>query len=476
MHKTIWIIRLFACLLLSALVIGVVAAQDTCPADLSALVEACSASPLGSACTASGDAVPLDQLPEDSAPQIIRLSGSGGDLSLTLVGVQLTAYEQGEMASAGVEVGNAAGYNVNLRGGPGSNFDVVGIMRFDERLIADGQSADGAWLRVQVEEGVVAWVSKSLVSNLPELAGLPVVDANSPAGGAVGHVLTLAPVESDCGESGAYITASGESAQRLTINDVPVSVTAGTLFVGLGEDTETSYFAFSGSSAVGTGDAQLSLAAGQSSASSIDALPSLPPFEQITALGIEPEACLVAVGASPVTALTEPDGDFNFTLAEDVTYTADGLTTVEDAAWLHLAIRGDAWVSAAEVSTLGACEALPDPLAVEAPPVFGAGLSPEQIIYNYLNARIAADARQMQALSCASWDQQAALQSQSFRAMRAELLNVACSTVSQSGGNAVVHCDGVIQTEYNGELRQWELGNYALTQESGAWRMCGEAG
>jgi hypothetical protein len=82
----------------------------------------------------------------------------------------------------------------------------------------------------------------------------------------------------------------------------------------------------------------------------------------------------------------------------------------------------------------------------------------------------------MQALSCAAWDAQALLQSQSFRAMRAELQNVGCSTTQQAGNSATVFCSGTIQTEYNGELRQWELGAYTMRLEGGAWRMCGEAG
>ncbi|MFN8531318.1 MAG: hypothetical protein U0670_22165 [Anaerolineae bacterium] len=130
-----------------------------------------------------------------------------------------------------------------------------------------------------------------------------------------------------------------------------------------------------------------------------------------------------------------------------------------------------------EVISLPTCADLPEAAAASTAPIsaVGAGLSPDQIMMNYLNARVTGDGGQMQALACASYDSQALLQSQAFRAMRAELLGVTCSTIQQSGGSAVVHCDGTIQTEYNGEFRQWQLGNYAMSMEGGAWRVCGEA-
>ncbi|MDX2162478.1 MAG: hypothetical protein SF162_14220 [bacterium] len=103
--------------------------------------------------------------------------------------------------------------------------------------------------------------------------------------------------------------------------------------------------------------------------------------------------------------------------------------------------------------------------------------SPEGVVYQYLEARTRASAADMQALSCSAWDTQAVTQSQSFRAMNATLQDVSCSVsaAESSGDQAVVVCEGVIRTAYSGQTRDWPIKDYALVQEDGVWRICGEA-
>jgi len=468
-------LRLLVQLLILLLVLGTglsLLAQGVCPSaeDLAALVEVCSASPLDTACNASGEVVPLDQLAESDAPQIIRLSGAGGgDITVTLVNARVIGYEQGEIVGAGVEIGNAAGYNVNLRGGPGSDFDQVGIFRFDERLTADGQSADGAWLRVQLDDGTVAWVAKSLVSRDPALDSLPVVDQTST--GAVGHILDLEVIDPDCLGGEVYVTAEGETAQRVTIDDVLLTITGGTLNY-IFDIMDRGYFSISGTSIVTGGD-RTELEAGEQMPIGGDDVPPFRDLETLTALGLTPDICLVEAVDEQIDVLDSPNGGVINTLWRGTSYIVVG----EDAnGFLQLDERyRGGWVNSAAVERLGACDNLPDPNAAPVVSVVGAGLTPDQVMYEYLLARLVADGGRMQALSCASWDSQALLQSQSFRAMRSELLNVACYTAAQNGATATVQCDGQIQTEYNGEYRQWELGEYAMSQENGAWRVCGEA-
>lgn len=490
MPKMLTFDRLAALLLCGALLLGSgrLTAQDACPTpdDLAALADACSSSSLDSACGADGASTPLEDLSTSDQPLVIRLSGaSDGAVVLTLVGARVSAYELGEVPGVGqIEVGNSAGYNVNLRGGPGSNFDVVGIFRFDARLLTDGQSADGAWLRVLLDDGSTAWVSKGLVSHNPALAELPVVDQGS--SGAVGHVLTLESAETNCAEgaAGAFLQADGETTQRLTLNDLPLAVTDGALFATF-SDAGLIFHALAGSTSIGLGQNQQTLEAGDVIAwadepAVPDPLPFFPALDVIEALAIAPDVCLIEPLADSLDALAEPEADAEITgsLSGGVSYALQAQSAADDAQWYRLADgHGGGWVSGEQVRAVGPCADLPDRAAFEqaiSSTVIGAGLSPDQVMYSYLNARLVADGARMQALSCASWDAQALLQAQSFRAMRAELLNVACYTVSQSGATAVVQCDGAIQTEYNGELRQWELGAYAMTQESGAWRVCGE--
>jgi len=475
--------RVFAFVLLGAVLVligGAAAAQETCdvsPDALTSLISACSASAVDAACTVNGDVIPLDEvtLTSDGQPQLIRLNGSaGGTITLTLINSRVTAYELAE--SAGIEITNGMGYNVNMRGGAGSNFDIVGIFRFDAVLLADGQSADGLWVRVQLEDGSTAWVSKSLVAATPALDALPVVDQDS--SGVLGHAVNVMPVSSACANGGVYVSAQGETTQRFTLNDLPISLTNGTLLMTV-SDAGTVFYALAGESTVGAGDSLRDLSPGdvlawEAAPTDQDAPMPFPALETLEALAIVPEVCLLAVDAT-VDILAEPAADADVIAALDagVSYPVDGQTTVDDAAWFNVI---DGWIAAESVRTLGACDTLRDPNAVSAPVSGdGVGALPEQIMYEYLTSRLAGDAARMQTLSCASWDSQAMLQATSFRAMRAELLNVACYTVSESGETAVVQCDGVIQTEYNGQTRQWEIGAYSMTQENGAWRVCGEA-
>lgn len=75
-----------------------------------------------------------------------------------------------------------AGQRVNLRGGPGTNFNVAGTADPGQPFDADARSADGQWVRLA---GFNAWLSRSLVSVISagaDLNSLPVadLDARSP--------------------------------------------------------------------------------------------------------------------------------------------------------------------------------------------------------------------------------------------------------------------------------------------------------
>jgi hypothetical protein len=100
---------------------------------------------------------------------------------------------------------------------------------------------------------------------------------------------------------------------------------------------------------------------------------------------------------------------------------------------------------------------------------------PAAAMMKYLEARVAADADAIRGLSCAAWEGQAVMQADSFRAMNAELQDVTCAKSGEDGNAALVTCDGLIVTSYQGETREWELGTYRMTQEDGEWKMCGEA-
>jgi uncharacterized protein YraI len=469
-------------------------AQDVCqPIDtelVTSLVEACTNASLDTLCTADGEESPLAEAAGsdgEGQPQVIHLSGTDADSSTTVYlvgGAILEAYEQG--STAALEIANRMGYNVNLRSGPGSNFDVIGIFNYDERLFADGQSADHQWIRVILDDGL-AWVGAGLVAVDPAIADLPIVDASTSA--AFGHTLTIGVADPACGEnlSEAVVSTEAETPQRLTINGAQLTISDGAILVALDESGATIY-ALDGEINVGMGEASQRLQAGDviewtGSAEIPDPVPAFPPLDLVSALPLRLELCLVVStdDNGVLDTLSEPNSTATSleSLANGGSYPAIQQALVNEMLWLRLAeAYGAGWVSADTVTRFGNCTALPDTDTNAADPLVsvpGAGFSPDKIMMNYLAARVTADGAQMQQLACTAWDAQAALQSQSFRAMRAELVDVGCSTTQQSTNSAVVVCTGHILTEYNGEFRQWEIGAYQMTRESGAWRVCGEA-
>lgn len=462
--------------------------QATCEAFTSetfaALNEACGDAPLDSVCAVSGEVSTLDAISSTDETAVILLSGTDENNPLKvylLGGAALTAYEQG-VSSSLLEIGNRAGYNVNLRAGAGSNFDVVGIFRYNERLNADGQSADGQWLRVVLADGGVAWVGTSLVAVAPAIAELPVVDQNTST--AVGHTLTISTPDADqaCDDAliGALITSSSDSAQTVTVNGVRLSLENGAIIAEIHADA-THFYALNGVLKLNNQAVELGAVRAADTLEDVQAFPAL---EVIQSLPLEGELALCLVQSeADLDAFTAPAAtESPVTLAANGSYPVVAQTSVEDVQWGQLGADFDGlWVNLADVTTFGACEALPEANvtsgnnAGSVTAAADAGVPPHQIMMSYLSARVVGDGARMQQLACTAFDGQAAIQSQSFRAMRAELQNVACSTTQESATSATVFCSGHIQTEYNGAFRQWELGSYNLTRENGAWRMCGES-
>lgn len=71
--------------------------------------------------------------------------------------------------------------NANLRGGPGTNFNVIGSVTAGTLLLADGLGGDRTWTRVLREDGSPAWISRDLVQpGVPgALEALPLLNASN---------------------------------------------------------------------------------------------------------------------------------------------------------------------------------------------------------------------------------------------------------------------------------------------------------
>ncbi len=53
---------------------------------------------------------------------------------------------------------------INVRSGPGAQYEIVGQLAAGEQISVDGRESDnGSWLRVMLENGIVGWVASFAV-------------------------------------------------------------------------------------------------------------------------------------------------------------------------------------------------------------------------------------------------------------------------------------------------------------------------
>jgi len=91
-------------------------------------------------------------------------------------------------AAAPIEGGvtTTATANVNMRGGPSTEYNRVGGLDFGESFNIDGRDRSVGWVRGVNAAGVVGWVSTSYIAlDYNSIAALPIVEVGSPFGLAV---------------------------------------------------------------------------------------------------------------------------------------------------------------------------------------------------------------------------------------------------------------------------------------------------
>ena len=104
-----------------------------------------------------------------------------------------------------------------------------------------------------------------------------------------------------------------------------------------------------------------------------------------------------------------------------------------------------------------------------------AGGSPSQTVEDYLQAVVDGDWTRAVNLSCASWEEGARTEANSFESIEAWLEGVSCSAQNEETDTAAVTCQGVIIATYGAEDRQLTLQGrvYQVVLDGGEWRMCG---
>jgi uncharacterized protein YgiM (DUF1202 family) len=70
---------------------------------------------------------------------------------------------------------------INVRSGPGAQYEIVGQLNADEQVIVDGlDSEKGGWLRVTLEGGIIGWVASFAVLLDGDAESLPIIAVELP--------------------------------------------------------------------------------------------------------------------------------------------------------------------------------------------------------------------------------------------------------------------------------------------------------
>jgi hypothetical protein len=102
----------------------------------------------------------------------------------------------------------------------------------------------------------------------------------------------------------------------------------------------------------------------------------------------------------------------------------------------------------------------------------GAAGDPAQAVEQYLRAKVASDRDKVKALLCARLEGSLDTEVLSFSGVKAELEGLACK---KDDGKETVTCAGEIVAEYTNEKMRFPLTTYAVVQEGGTWKWCGES-
>jgi ketosteroid isomerase-like protein len=101
-----------------------------------------------------------------------------------------------------------------------------------------------------------------------------------------------------------------------------------------------------------------------------------------------------------------------------------------------------------------------------------AGDAAATTVERYLTAKVAGDADTVQALLCADMEKDLLRETQAFTSVTdAHIEEMACT---KAADRDIVQCTGTIIALYGAEQTEFQLSSYAVVQEDGEWKWCGE--
>lgn len=392
------IIGLFSLLVVAGILASsqVRAAQDgnTCETLLAEAVrlaqESCSGLTPGNACTPSGSTIALEDI-DTLQTSILNLEANQWDSALIQIptgdqpialavfgGAQLSS--QPESAPQVVEpliAANKSGYNLNLRQGPGKDYEIAGFFGWDKQGQVDGRSADSEWLRLQTDSGY-AWIATDLVSVQGDVSSLPIVTGE--ANPLQKFTLTTPDPSAACGagSAGMLIAHTGSTNVGLQVNGANLRFDQATLLLQAQPNANLAIYVIDGQADVRANGEQITANRGETAEVALagsdgleaDAPPLVKPSYPLnTLIGIPLElvstqtlACTAGIsGDAPLTSgFTAPNGDSPVVnvLVADAHYPVMGWVQDDTGnRWWQLP---DAWVRQDTVQVTGDCESVPE--------------------------------------------------------------------------------------------------------------------
>ncbi len=177
---------------------------------------------------------------------LMRLQADLPDSSMTLIlmgDTQLTSAVDPNIAALPTcAVTNDSARNMNLRAGPGLNWEITGVLPAEETLVANGRDEEGDWVRV-VRNGAFGWVYTPRMTIDCEVETLAVVDETAETSTIYSQPMqafTLqSGTESMCQEAPNALLVESPSGQRahIMVNGVELEfASAGILTADLNGD------------------------------------------------------------------------------------------------------------------------------------------------------------------------------------------------------------------------------------------------
>lgn len=185
---------------------------------------------------------------------------------------QLTNLVEGAVAVVELPIRNAAGYTVNLRGGPGTQHAVVGTLDSDVETVTNGRSADNQWFRITTLDGV-AWIHTSLVSVNGDIEQLPIASSIYTAPLQSMLLQTTDVTDNPCAisDAGLLLDTSGDESQQIEINGVEIAFNDATVLVQSNAEMGLITYAVRGEMTVTANSRSVDITTGGSASVALDA-------------------------------------------------------------------------------------------------------------------------------------------------------------------------------------------------------------